>query len=127
MSDPSNPLDWAAKADDDLTLAQSALRRKRPIAHLACFHAQQCAEKYMKALLVMREHPFSKVHDLIEINNELTAAGILMPIPEDDLSTLSSYAVPARYPGNDPTLEDAREAMISAKAVRKFARKFLNV
>ncbi len=127
MSDPSNPLDWVAKAEDDLTLARSALRRKQPIAHTACFLAQQCAEKYMKAILVRRNHAFSKIHDLIALNKELVKAGVLLPVEEDELSVLSLYAVPSRYPGLDPSLDDAREALNIAKAVRKFARQFLNV
>jgi HEPN domain-containing protein len=127
MSDPSNPLDWVAKAEDDLTMAKSALRRKRPIAHTACFLAQQCAEKYLKAIFVMRRYPFSNVHDLLALSQELTKAGVLLPIAEDDLSTLSFYGVPARYPGSDPSLEDAREAIQIAKGVRRYARKILNV
>lgn len=127
MSDPSNPLDWVAKAEEDYALAQSSLRRKKPLTYGACFHAQQCAEKYMKAMLVARHHPFSKVHDLLTLNEELAEAAIFMGIPEDDLSTLSFHAVPTRYPGADPTLDDAREALEIAKAVRRFARKFLSV
>ena len=127
MSDPSNPLDWVDKAEGDLRVARAALRGKYPVTFAACFHAQQCAEKYIKAMLVMRQHPFSKIHDLIALNDELTTAGILIAISEVDLSTLSHYAVPARYPGEDPTIEDARKAIQIARAVRQFARKWLNV
>jgi hypothetical protein len=41
MNDPGNPLDWCAKAENDLRLAQLALRDKPPITDGACFHAQQ--------------------------------------------------------------------------------------
>ena len=54
-------------------------------------------------------------------------AGILLSIPEDQLATLSFYAVRVRYPGEDPIPEEAREAVETAKAVRRFARKFLNL
>ena len=43
------------------------------------------------------------------------------------IHTLSDYAVRVRYPGDDPTPDEAREALTIAKAVRRFARKFLNV
>jgi hypothetical protein len=43
------------------------------------------------------------------------------------LNDLSDYAVLTRYPGDDPTLEEARDALEIAKAVRRFARKLLNV
>lgn len=47
MSDPTNPLDWVVKAEEDYTLARSSLRRKAPLLYGAGFHAQQCAEKYL--------------------------------------------------------------------------------
>jgi len=32
-----------------------------------CFHAQQCVEKYLKALLTSTHTDFPKTHDLIEL------------------------------------------------------------
>jgi hypothetical protein len=61
------------------------------------------------------------------LNQECHEAGILLGIFEDDLFTLSLYAVKARYPGNAPAIQDAREALETTRTVRKFARKFLNV
>ena len=54
MTEINDPLAWAAHAEEDLALARTALRRKQPLASGACFHAQQCAEKYMKALLISK-------------------------------------------------------------------------
>lgn len=34
-----------------------------------CFHAQQCAEKYLKAKLCEADIPFGKVHDLVYLLN----------------------------------------------------------
>jgi len=127
MSDSAKPLEWASKAEEDWIAAHSLLRRKFPLTAIACFHAQQCAEKYIKAMLIARKYPFSKVHDLLILNQECHRAGILLGILEDDLSTLSLYAVKARYPGNAPALEDAREALQTTRTVRRFARKFLNL
>ena len=55
MSDINDPRAWVEKAEEDFVLAQSALRRKKPLITGVCFHAQQCAEKYMKALLVSKK------------------------------------------------------------------------
>ena len=47
-----NPLthEWIEKAEGDFTTAGRELRaRKNPNYEAACFHAQQCAEKYLKA------------------------------------------------------------------------------
>ncbi|MDE2903598.1 MAG: HEPN domain-containing protein [Chloroflexota bacterium] len=40
---------WFAKADDDLEVARRALGPGRPLPALACYHAQQSAEKYLRA------------------------------------------------------------------------------
>lgn len=55
MSDPADPQAWAARAEEDYLLARSALRRRVPLMYGATFHAQQCAEKYLKALLTAPE------------------------------------------------------------------------
>ena len=125
MSDVSDPTSWVERAEEDYALARSALRRKVPLTYGACFHAQQCAEKYLKAMLVARKHPFSKIHDLLVLSDECAQAGIVLSVSSDQLSSLSYYAVRARYPGEDPTPDEAREAFEVAKAVRRFARTFL--
>ena len=43
------------------------------------------------------------------------------------LNTLSDHAVRSRYPGDAPTLEDAREALEIAKAVRRFTRQYFGL
>ena len=127
MTEASDPLAWVTRAEEDFALARAALRRKQPLASGACFHAQQCAEKYMKALLLSRGADFPKTHDLLLLNNLCSAKGILLEIEPRHLNTLTDFAVRTRYPGNDPTAEDAKEAIALAKLVRTFARKFLGV
>jgi HEPN domain-containing protein len=127
MSDEHDPLAWVEKAENDYILARAALRRQVPITSGVCFHAQQCAEKYLKAMLVAHDKPFPKTHDLIQLNQLCAHAGILIEIDARRLNTLGDDAVRVRYPGADPSVEDAREALETAKAVRKFARKYLGV
>ncbi len=52
--------------------------RAHPDSPLAstCFHAQQCVEKAMKAVLAARQVFFRRTHDLEEIANLLTEAGL---------------------------------------------------
>jgi HEPN domain-containing protein len=69
MSDPHDPLAWVALAEEDYLLASSALRRKVPLSYGVCFHAQQCAEKYLKAVLVAQGQSFPKTHDLLMLHN----------------------------------------------------------
>ncbi len=127
MSVARNPTAWAARAEEDYRLAQSALRRKRPLLYGACFHAQQCAEKYLKALLVFRGQDFPKTHDLVALSTLCEQAGIIVPIHPDDLDQLSAYAVGIRYPGEEPALEEARIAVRIAGKIRRFARRLLGL
>ncbi|MEW6286355.1 MAG: HEPN domain-containing protein [Chloroflexota bacterium] len=123
----NDPLAWVAYAEEDLAAAQAALRARKQRLVTACFHSQQCAEKYLKALLLSRAADFPKTHDLIHLNNLCRANGILTEFSEALLGALSLHATVSRYPGEEPTLEEAREAMEIAKTVRKFARKWLGI
>jgi HEPN domain-containing protein len=127
MSGRNELQEWIEHAEDDFANAQKLIRGRKPSIYGACFHAQQCAEKYVKAMLVFKNKPFPMTHDLLIINSLLEQAGILMDIPEDSLDTLSAYAVATRYPGAKPTLEDAKDAISIAKTVRKFSREFLGL
>ena len=59
---------WVEKAENDLENASLVLRsgRKGPMDTVA-FHAQQCAEKYLKALLSFRGIDFPKIHDVEQL------------------------------------------------------------
>ncbi len=53
---PDSPLEWLNRARSDLELARSL----KPDVYLEdlCFHAQQAAEKAIKALLIHHGTPF---------------------------------------------------------------------
>ena len=127
MSDPTDPLAWVKRAEEDYLLALSAERRKQPLIYGAVFHAQQCVEKYLKALLVARGQVFPKTHDLAALSDLCSQNNILIPIDQDALQRLSAYAVQVRYPGEDPTPDEASTALKTAQAVRRFARKLLRM
>jgi len=64
-----------------------------------------------------------KTHDLVGLNHLCEQAGVFIGVEPDQLDLLSGYAVRVRYPGDDPTIEEAREALVIANTVRRFARK----
>lgn len=64
-----------------------------------CFHAQQCAEKYLKALLAKSQLPIRKTHNLVALWRMLPSEQAASFRP-DDLATLRRYAVHQRYPRN---------------------------
>src|SRR5262245_55415528 len=61
-------LEWVAKAEGDWDTAQREYRaRRRPNYDAACFHAQQCAEKYLKARLEEAVIAFGRTHNLVSL------------------------------------------------------------
>ena len=115
---------WVAKADEDLTAAEYLLTMVEgcPFA-TACFHAQQCAEKYFKALLALHSIPFPKTHDLAELAAALPAV-LKLPVGPAEIGLLKRYSVETRYPGDwDPvTRQDAEEAIRLARNIRDAVR-----
>lgn len=81
----------------------------------------------MKALLVSKGAAFPKTHDLLILNDLCSEAGILLEINPKLLNSLSDFAVRTRYPGEGPTLEDAKEALATTKLIRTFARTLLGL
>ncbi len=125
-TDPNVSVQWKAwieRAEEDYLLALSAIRRKSPLTYGATFHAQQCIEKYLKALLISRQIEFPRTHDLAALGYLCKQAGIILPIDDDALELLTAYAVETRYPGTQPTVEESKEAIKIAKIVRKFIKR----
>jgi HEPN domain-containing protein len=125
MSDPTDPLAWVGRAEEDFALARSALRRKVPLTYGATFHAQQGAEKYLQALLLAHGQVFPRTHDLAALSDLCQQNGLSIQVPQDALERLTAYAVQVRYPGEDPTPDEAWEALHIARAVRRWARTLL--
>jgi len=129
-TDPNVPVSWKAwieRAEEDYLLALSALRRKSPLTYGATFHAQQCIEKYLKALLISRQVVFPRTHDLAALGYLSEQAGIILPIDDDALELLTTYAVETRYPGTQPTIEESKEAVKLARIVRRFIKRTLSL
>ena len=118
---------WVEKAENDLTTAAFMLQAgERCPADVVAFHAQQCAEKYVKAVLAFRGAYFPKTHDLHELV-VLLAPRVPVSISEDEERRLTAYATVTRYPGGYPpvSLADARRAIAVARRVRAAMRREL--
>jgi HEPN domain-containing protein len=117
--------EWLVRADDDLRLATYALtmQAQAPPYRLIAYHAQQCAEKCLKAFLVFQNVDFPYTHN---IRSLLTLCEALADWPAalGDAQELTAYAVTARYPGEDSivTDEEARRAVRLAEQVRTQVR-----
>ena len=122
---PGSAADWLRRAHSDLALASIALPAGVLYTEL-CFHAQQAAEKSIKAVLVHYGIEFRKVHN---IDYLLTLLPKEVPLPSEveDAVGLTSYAVALRYPGDyeDVTEEAYREAIQAARVVVAWAEQII--
>jgi len=117
----SAPLDHALhllhKAGNDL-IAASATVATGEALDTVCFHAQQAAEKSVKALLALDDMPYPLTHDLGAL---LTLALGRWPELEPlarSVAGLTPYAVGARYAvRKDPSMDEAAEALATAREV----------
>lgn len=120
--------EWFARADEDLNLAVYAFgmpEQRRPY-RLIAYHAQQCAEKCLKAFLVYHNVEFPYTHN---IGRLLTLCERLAPWAQgvSDAKELTAYGITARYPGEDflVTEEEARRLVGLAERVRTTVRSAL--
>lgn len=70
-----------------------------PKASLAAlgFHAQQAAEKALKAVAVLRGLEAPRTHDLAALGQMMLDAGTVLPLTIDQLRSLNPFAVEYRY------------------------------
>lgn len=115
--------EWVQKAEGDFTTALRELRaRKAPNYDAACFHAQQCAEKYRKAQLQEEEIPFGKTHDLTVLLDLLLPVEPLWESMRPQLRALTVFAITVCYPGASADKAIAREAVTYCCEVRRQVR-----
>jgi HEPN domain-containing protein len=92
---------WLEFAEEDLRLARHGLTLTSGVPYrLIAFHAQQCAEKYLKAYLVYHGIDFPYTHNISRLL-ELCAkkGGWVDEVTEAE--ELTPFAITARYPGED--------------------------
>ncbi|MDO9130526.1 MAG: HEPN domain-containing protein [Anaerolineales bacterium] len=120
--------EWVDKAEDDFHSADLLLHAGEvPIPNTACFHCQQCAEKYLKAYLQEHMVEFDRKHDLIPLLNLCVSLDKDFQAIKSELQKLDRYAVIVRYPGINIKAETAEAALDAAERIRGFVRKKLNV
>ena len=118
--------EWAAKAEGDFLTAGRELRaRKAPNYDAVCFHAQQCAEKYWKAVLQDEGERIPKIHFLLELPGMILKFDGSYEFLKADLQVLEDYSVRFRYPGHLAEKDEAKAAYTAVETVRKFVRQKL--
>ena len=120
--------EWVKKAEDDFSVLERESRvKKNPSYDGICFHAQQCAEKYLKARLVEAEKEYSKTHDLNALLDKVISIEPLWEGFRRSLAFLSDFAISYRYPGESAVKRDAVMARKFCRAFRIEARRVLEM
>jgi len=92
-------LAWIGRGECDFRSAQLLVNADFPIPETACFHAQQAAEKVIKAFLVSKKCSFARTHNLgLLLRAAINLESIFLSL-QDDCDFLTPYAVETRYPG----------------------------
>ena len=122
-SDPSEtPREWIRFARQDL--AAASVVDLAPI--IRCYHAQQAAEKALKAALIIDGIEVPRTHDLNRIRM-LLADESLAQQTEKELERLTRWATNERYPGaiRDPSAAEADQALRFATSIVDAARAYV--
>ncbi|WP_045219184.1 HEPN domain-containing protein [Desulfonatronum thioautotrophicum] len=130
MSEPERILadkarKWMHFAEEDLRLAEHALQLASGCPYrLIAYHAQQCAEKYIKAFLVYSDIDFPYTHNIRKLIR-LCGDDIFQALQDAD--ALTPFAVTTRYPGLDDEVSkpEALSAIALAKKVRRHISRIL--
>jgi len=112
---------WVRKAEDDFQVACNLSEGDGVHFYAATFHAQQSAEKYLKAFLVWHQIEFTKTHDIKVLLDLAGRMDSTLPDALKDAVMLTPYGVEYRYPGDYPEVQhaDVQQAVECARRVRE--------
>ena len=113
---------WLYKADHDLLAAKKLFEEESVLFDIVVFHAQQCAEKSLKAFGAFKLQPVHKTHDLNVLVNECKEFDTDFEKIRARALYLNSYDTQFRYPGDElnPIFEEAEQAIEYAVYIFQF-------
>lgn len=120
--------EWISKAEGDYATAERELcATGTPNLDAVCFHAEQCIEKLMKALLIHRGVTPPRSHDLVALDRLLAPVCPGWSWPMEELRLLTRAAVDFRYPGDSADQTEASESFEIATRMRAKLRSLLDI
>jgi HEPN domain-containing protein len=118
--------EWVAKAEADYSTATRELKAvESPNFDAVCFHAQQCVERLMKALLIHLGIVPPRTRDLAELDRLLAPVCTPWSWPVQELRFLTRASVGFHYPGESADHEDATQSLDLATQMRERLRALL--
>ena len=112
--------EWMRRARSDLAVTRLT-EDERIAPEILAFHAQQAAEKALKALLVQRQVEFPRTHVIGLLLNLCQTAGYEGTEALADAATLTRYAVATRYPGEEEAVNRREAREVTELAVQILA------
>jgi HEPN domain-containing protein len=109
-------------AADDLTAAQALVDVSSVTDAIVGFHAQQAAEKALKAALAAAGQDFPFTHNIAVLMQLCEDAGIGLPPALDNVDLLTPFGVAARYGTRSPGAVDRATALDLAASAVAWAR-----
>src|SRR5438105_9698468 len=123
---PRSLASWVAVATADMELAIHASSDIGKFKEAICYHSQQAAEKFLKAVIIARHKRPPRTHDLSELVRFLRKIPLDLPDLEAETEFLTPFAWRGRYPdGPDVTKSDAQRALDIARRIEEIARRHL--
>ena len=102
---------WLQFAADDLDTARVLLGAMPSRVRQSLFHAQQAAEKSLKAFLIWHERQFPLTHDLARLLRLCVSIDAGIATGVEPALDLTQFAARFRYPGEDEYLSRGGSAM----------------
>ena len=115
--------EWLTKAYRDLRAAKILYQEE--LYEEAAFHAQQTAEKALKALLIADGVRPPKTHSIEQLLSLLQPYEDTSTFYKIDADTLTDYAVETRYPGPPIDSEDSARAIAIAEETVKIVEELI--
>ena len=118
--------EWLESSEGDfrMMVAGEALDPPEPTG--ICFHAQQCVEKLMKAVLIAAGVDVPKTHFLPDLARLIRSRHPHWEWDEGEMRELTDGAVELRYPRHSPDVDDATRLADICRRIRPALLKLLD-
>ena len=100
---------WLRKAEGDFRSVDAELNCSDPNFDAVCYHAQQCIEKLLKAIMIEENRPFPKIHALKKLLALVTISHPELSDLMPDITKLDNLSTDVRYPYEFALRPDAEE------------------
>lgn len=111
--------EWVKKGESDF-IAANTLAPQEGLENQTGFHCQQAIEKWLKAYLIKQGEEIRKIHDLTALVIECEKYDPDFEPLESLVEGITDFAVEFRYPGENATHEEVKDALDKTGKVRDF-------